>query len=154
MIHTITSKKHKETIQNYVHELGQRGALDELIEDGQRQVDEAQIYEGAPTSSKGLEKTPEHPISLSEIPICAAGEIFAEGKVGRDESDHSDGTNSVLAFHTGTLVGVCFESIMLQRVGVHHRRWFTLPDELKRPHEDYAQELKRAWKRLLKDMST
>ena len=93
-------KKHKEAIQNYVYELGQRGALDQLVENAQHQMDEAQIHKGSPKSSKDLEKTTEHPVLLSEVSICAAGEILAEDKVGRDEDDQSDGADSVKSHPT------------------------------------------------------
>jgi hypothetical protein len=88
-------KKHRETIQNYVRELGQRGALDEPTRDERETVDEAQIYEGARISRKDPEMTAEHRVSLSRLSISAAGEIPAEDKEGRYESDYSDEAGSV-----------------------------------------------------------
>lgn len=69
--------------------------MDELIEDGQRQVDEPQIDGGAPTSRMDPEKTAEHLITLLETQFRAAGKIPAVDKVWRDESYHSDRAGSV-----------------------------------------------------------
>jgi hypothetical protein len=85
-------KKHKETIQNYVIELGRRGALDEPTAGDK--LEGAQSHEGAPTQGQDSETIAEHPVSLPETLHPAATEIPVSDIVEQDENGFSDNTES------------------------------------------------------------
>jgi hypothetical protein len=88
-------KKHKGTIQNYIHELGQRGALDELTEREVQLVDEVQSHEGALIPGENSVKSVELPVPLSETSVSAAAEILALNAVERDGNGCSEEASSV-----------------------------------------------------------
>lgn len=69
--------KHKEAIQNYIYELGQMGALDELPECEGQLVDGVQSHEVAPIPGENSVEGVEHPVPLSETSVSVAAKTPA-----------------------------------------------------------------------------